>query len=313
MWKIRKFVRLADIIRPWFSSHAQLPTPICMDHGRLRVFFAGRNAIQCSSTGFVDLVVSRADIEVVGVSGDPVLRPGDLGTFDEHGVFPSCVVRHDGKYYMYYVAWNKGAEPPLFYATIGLATSEDGDVFTKHGLVPLLGRSEHDPCLITSPHVFVEGSRWLMTYVSGFKWDRGEDGRLRSYYDIKIATADGPLGWKRTGHSAIPLRDGERNVARPAVIRKSPTRLSMWFSYVNSVHGKYRIGYAESSDGVEWERDDESAGFSELPEFAADMMCYPALFQVGDRLFMVFNGDRYGADGFGVAEWDRPWPTAAVN
>jgi hypothetical protein len=36
-------------------------------------------------------------------------------------------------------------------------------------------------------------------------------------------------------------------------------------------------------------------------------MCYPAVFRVGEELFMVFNGNNFGAEGFGLARWSNSW------
>lgn len=284
-------------------SHAQLPTPMVLGEGLVRVFFASRDARQYSSIAFVDVQIGSEDVEVVSVSRLPVLSPGPIGYFDEHGVFPSCVVRDRGKWLMYFIGWNKGYEAPLFYASIGLAESDDGENFQRIGVAPMLARSTHDPCLVTSPHVIDLGNRWLMTYVSGIGWHRDAQGRLQSRYHIKLARGNSPREFVREGQVAIDLADGETNVARSSVISLRAGLLGMWFSYVHSSIGKYRLGYAESTDGIHWSRNDSNAGVSDTPDFASEMMCYPAVFEVSGSRYLLVNGNGFGAQGFGIAVW----------
>jgi hypothetical protein len=252
---------------------------------------------------YTDLSISADGnhMSVEKVAAEPVLSPGLCGHFDEHGVYPSCVVKHEGIFYLYFIGWNQGVEAPLFYASIGLATSIDGINFKRDLAAPLLARSEHDPCLVTSPHVYLDDKRWRMSYVSGVKWTRNSDGRLQSHYHIKLAEGAGPREWQRSGMVAIDFGPGETNIARSTVIVGERKPYKMWFSYVNSNVGKYRIGYAESTDGEIWLRKDEAAGLSLDDEHCREMICYPAVFNLAGRYFMVYNGDHYGESGFCVA------------
>lgn len=287
----------------WMESHAQLPTPMVLSDSKVRIFFASRSTNQRSHIAFVDLDICAEGkkVQVINISSEPIMAPGPIGHFDEHGVFPSCVVKHNDKTYLYYIGWNQGVEPPLFYASIGLAISEDGISFQRQSPVPLLSRGDHDPCLVTSPHVYLNEGRWKMAYVSGVKWSRNLEGGLQSHYHIKLAEGLSLEKWERSGIVAIDFGPGETNIARPAVLVGGEVPYRMWFSYVNSNVGKYRMGYAESVDGECWERRDDKAGISPDEKHCSEMVCYPALFKLAGRDFMVYNGDRYGEDGFCIA------------
>jgi predicted GH43/DUF377 family glycosyl hydrolase len=206
---------------------------------------------------------------------------------------------------MYYIGWNQGVERPLFYAAIGLATSEDGKTFQRAFNAPLLSRSEVDPCLVTSPHVYKDRDRWRMTYVSGVAWTRGDDGILKSLYNIKTAESDNLFDWKRSGNTAIDFGPGETNIARSAVVKFSNKDYRMWYSFVHAAIGSYRIGYAESDNGTSWERKDHLAGISIGDQFASKMICYPCIFTLGDNIYMLYNGDNFGKSGFGIARYVR--------
>ena len=303
MWKTIGFFSTPGTPE-WMSSHAQLPVSMLLSERDVRVFFAGRTPAQRSHISYVDLRLNAQGegFDVLHVADQPVLSPGPAGHFDEHGVYPGSIVQHNGLTYLYYIGWIQGIEPPVFYAAIGLAISEDGLNFRRHSPVPLLDRSPHDPCLVTSPHVFVDKGVFRMTYVSGLKWERRTDGGLQSYYHIKQARASNPFDWDRRGDIAIDLGPGETNVARSSVIRDHDGLYKMWFSYVHKGIGKYRIGYAQSRDAWLWERRDALAGIDIGAEHAKEMMAYPHVFAMGEDLFMLYNGDGYGKNGFGIAK-----------
>ena len=73
----------------------------------------------------------------------------------------------------------------------------------------------------------------------------------------------------------------------------------MWFAYKSQ---KYRIGYAESIDGIDWIRRDELAGIDVgNTGFDDDMIEYAAVVRYNDQHFMFYNGNNYGVDGIGLA------------
>lgn len=283
--------------RPWARSHASLPVALPLEGDVCRVFFASRDAQNRSSIGWVEADLATGT--VLREADAPVMEPGPLGHFDDHGVYPASVVEHEGALYLYYIGWNPGPTPPLFYSTIGLAVSEDGGLtFRRASRAPILARSEHDPCLVTSPFVMKDGGRWRMWYVSGFRWERAADG-LHSYYHLKYAESDDGVAWRRDGHVAIELKPGERNVARPCV-RLEDGVYRMWYSS-NWGEG-YRIGYAESGDGMDWTRRDDEAGIEpSAGEWDGEALAYPWVGMVNGVRRMLYNGNGFGRTGFGLA------------
>ncbi len=302
-WRKLGFVELPTNGPAWMHSHAQLPTPMVIGPRSVRVFYASRTAEQRSHIGFTELEFSSdPDQFSIGRIADvPVLSPGPLGCFDEHGVFPASVIEHNGQCFMYYVGWNQGAEAPMFYASIGLAVSTDGLQFERVSPAPIMSRSKHDPCLVTSPHVYRDGDRWRMTYVSGTAWWRTPSGRLQSTYHIKNAASHDGLEWERDGSIAIDIAADETNVARSAVLKVADGDYRMWYGRVPATTQRYRIGYAESVDGSAWVRKDALAGIDLDDGHASEMICYPSLFSLGGDTYMLYNGNGNGRAGFGVA------------
>lgn len=285
---------------PWMASHCQLPVADQVSGNVYRVYFATRNDRQVSRIGWAAVELGDT-VRLLDVSSSPVLEPGSIGTFDEHGVFPSCVVNLHDRKRMYYIGWNRGVRQPLFYAAIGLAESKDGGrSWSKYSKAPVMSRSEFDPCLVTSPHVMHYDGRYRMTYVSGIRWEE-EDGRLVSYYHIKYAESADGVGWHRDGHVAVDFSSPlETNVARSWVVAEDD-KLRMWFCYVRK-GSAYRIGYAESIDYLSWNRDDAAAGISVSSHgWDSEMIGYPNVVSHAGRKYMFYNGNSFGKEGFGVA------------
>lgn len=282
----------------WMQTHASLPVALRLEGNLYRVYFASRDSQNRSHIGFVEFDIG-APTNILRLSSAPVLAPGPLGCFDDHGTYAASIVSHEHDLLMYYIGWSPGARAPLFYSSIGLARSADGgENFSKMFAAPVMARSEFDPCLVTSPCVIIDEGRWRMWYVSGFKWEEAADG-LHSYYHIKYAESADGVRWERKGLVCIDLRPGERNIARPCVV-KDGDKYRMWYSY-NGGQG-YRIGYAESQDGYAWARLDGEAGIDVSPSgWDSDAMAYPNVFTHEGTTYMIYNGNGFGRDGFGLA------------
>jgi len=289
---------------PWMKSHAQLPLVVESPEGGglFNAYFASRDADGRSHVGMATIELGDRP-RVVSFLREPLLRPGPIGTFDADGVYPSSLVRVGGDDRLYYIGWLRGAQGSLFLSAIGLATAPAGSQrFVRHSSAPIVDRGPHDPCLVTSPFVYADGAGWRMVYVSGVAWTEAA-GELHSHYNLKGATSADGVSWTRTGQVAIDFKDAaETNIARPCVVR-TRSGWQMWFCAA-SPPAKYRMGYAESADGVTWRRCDELAGLepsADLSAFDSEMVAYPYVVRHRDTEFLFYNGNGFGRDGFAVA------------
>ena len=276
----------------WIGTHAALPI-VDADEGRL--YFSSRDANQRSRIGYAPM--SLDPVKVGRPNAVAALEPGRLGTFDDAGVTSSCLVRHQDVIYLYYTGWSLGVSVP-FYLHAGLAISEDGRTFRRVSEAPLLDRHPSDPFLSASPWVLIDGSIWRMWYVSGTGWERvGTDVRHR--YHIKYAESDDGIAWRRTGRVSIDYASPDEHAfGRPCVLNDNG-RYRMWYCHRGSA---YRIGYAESSDGLEWTRKDAESGLAPATGgWDSEMTAYPAVFRHRGRLHMLYNGNGYGRTGIGLA------------
>jgi hypothetical protein len=283
----------------WAVSHAALPVVDEIAGGH-RVYFSARDDRGRARIGYAE--TNLAAPGAWRVSERPSIDIGPLGTFSDSGVTSSSLVTHQGTKYQYYTGWALGASVP-FFLHVGLALSDDnGASFRPLSDAPLFERSDADPFLTASPWVLIDNGVWRMWYVSGLAWVMS-GGKPMHKYHIRYAESRDGIVWDRRGVVCIDFKsDDEYAIARPCVIKDGGT-YRMWYSYRGD---RYRIGYAESNDGVVWTRLDEAAGIGVTAgAWDGDMIEYPCIVDVGGRRLMLYNGNEYGRTGIGLAEMNR--------
>jgi predicted GH43/DUF377 family glycosyl hydrolase len=300
-WRKLGRVYCAGGEQPWAASHAYCPTPVLVDGGeRIRVLCAFLDSAKIGRCGWVDL--DRTDPRrVVGVSGKPALDIGAPGTFDEHGVTPlSLVTLDDGRMRLYYAGWQRGlgVRYTLF---VGAAESDDeGLSFTRVSRAPLLDRSDSELYVRSSAFVTRAQAGWRMWYAGGSEWV-GEADNARPRYALRHATSADGISWPDAGDLCLEPRPDELGFARPCVLQRG-SLLHMWYSRRGSAGG-YDLGYATSHDGLAWDREDDRCGLQrgEPGAWDADMVGLSSLLVTGTDMLLFYNGNGYGATGFGVA------------
>lgn len=299
-----KWIKKGLLIEPqqeltWFKSHAMLPTPYYLGGDLFRVFISGRDVKNRSQIGYVDIVVIGDELKVKNYGRKAVLSNGERGCFDDNGVTPSCIVTHKGEDYFYYIGWNSGTSTIRMSLVAGLAKgSAISSDFKRISRAPLLERTNIEPfTILTAPFVLKEDRLWRMWYVSCTKWE----SRDLPLYNIKYAESSDGVNWNRKGIVAIDFESkNETALARPCVI-KIDGSYRMFFSYKDPAIG-YRIGYAESSNGIDWRRISNKSGIDvSTSGWDSEMIEYGYVFQHKENYFMLYNGNNYGENGVGYA------------
>lgn len=306
-----KWIKKGMIFTPnnhfdWMCSHAQVPTVLVMND-RFRVYFATRNSTSLSYIACIDLDLDNPQ-KILKLYDKPVLTKGKLGSFDEDGVVPSCILDKGNEIWLYYNGWNKKVTTP-YHNAIGLAISQDGGLtFNRIGDGPIIDRTVHEPYMHVSPSVLIDENTYKMWYVSGTKW-LTINNKHEPLYVLRYATSTDGINWERTGISCIPQHHEQEAIATPSVILRNGL-YRMWYCYRDSVdfrdgQGSYRMGYAESHDGITWERKDEQAGISLSAEgWDSKMQCYPYVTQHNNSHYMFYSGNGFGQSGIGYATCD---------
>ena len=295
-----RWVRIGHVFRPesqrpWLHSHTSNPTALALGGTRVRVFFGSRDGANRSQIAFfdMDLADPRREVELCA---EPVLFPGARGTFDDSGVSMGSVLRVDGRILLYYLGWNLGVTVP-FRNSIGLAVADTPDgPFRKASAAPVLDRGEEDPFSVSYPWILRDAGGFRMWYGSHTSWGP-EFAEMR--HAIRHAVSPDGRTWVRRATPVLePTEPGESIVVRPCVLRDTD-RFRMWFSARGS---EYRLGYAESEDGLAWDRRGEDAGLEPSGTgWDAHAIAYANVFDAGGRRWMLYNGNGFGRTGIGLA------------
>jgi hypothetical protein len=301
-WRKLGRIFVADRHSEWMHSHGVLPIARPLGDYRYRIYFNPRDRLGRSNVSWLDIDI-RDPTRVLRLSDRPLLAPGALGCFDDHGAMGCWTVERDGTEHCYYQGWNLGVTVS-FYVAIGLATRPAADVdrpFERISLGPILDRCAAEPIFAGCPAVLVENSRWRMWYQSGRAWSQHADGP-RPSYDVHYAEGSDAVHWDLTGAEALTFaHPGEVAITRFCPIQETDGRYRAWYSY-RGTEWDYRIGCAASTDGFRWYRQDEAAGIACDPDsWEKTMICYPYVFDTDMGRMMLYNGGRYGDAGFGIA------------
>ncbi len=284
---------------PWAHSYASLPCALS-DGERLAVYYSPRDALGRAhvALAFADKHEPTGELVLIEDEGAPVLSPGPLGAFDDSGTTNSCVAQFENDTYLYYSGWTLGVSVP-FYFYVGLAVRPCGEsLFQRVSAAPILERNAIDPYLTASPWVLRDSGSWRMWYVSCVDWKLVQ-GQPRHRYHIRYAESSDGVTWRRNGRVSIDFADeSEYAISRPCVVRDGDC-YRMWFAARGE---SYRIGYAESADGLSWTRDDSAVGLEPSAEgWDSEMIAYPAIADHRGNRYLLYNGNGYGRTGAGYA------------
>jgi hypothetical protein len=279
------------------ASHAALPSPLHLRDDIFRFYFSARDGERRSHVYWADIEIGETP-RCLGEAERPVLSPGEDGTFDDSGVSLGCVLRTGRDIRLYYMGWNLGVRSPWRNA-IGLAMADDVDgPFTRFSPGPIMDRSPQDPYTLSYPCVLHEGNAWRMWYGSNLS---AAVGNADMSHTVKFAASSDGVRWDRDGKPVINFDSARENaIARPSLILTESFYLMAY-----ACRGEqYRIEVSASRDGLYWTRR-EGCGLGALGNgWDSQMTCYPSLFTHHGRLWMAYNGNGYGATGFGLAIWD---------
>ena len=279
----------------------------------VRIYFSTRevdssNGKFLSHISFVDM--DKNFESILNVSKNQVIPLGNLGTFDEHGIFPINVLRDGNRILAYTCGWSRRTSVSV-ETSIGFAISNDnGLTFQKLGDGPILTASPNEPFLVGDGFVLIEDNTYHMWYIFGTKWIDNEEEESARVYKIGYASSLDGVNWTKTeGKQIIPNKLNENECqALPTVIFAN-NKYHMFFCYREAIGFRkdknkgYKIGYAFSSDLKNWQRDDTllNLDFSE-GEWDSDMQCYPHVFKCDEKIYLLYNGNQFGKFGFGLAE-----------
>lgn len=281
----------------WIFSHASLPVAHHIGKAHFRIFFSSRDRFNHSHIGYIEFNLKQ--FRVNRISETSILSPGSTGSFDQNGLSMGCITQINGVPYLYYVGWGEPVNG-RFNNTLGLARWDRNlDCFVKYSNNPVLGLDTDDQLNLSYLSIIKINNKWTMYYGSHKSWGDKESDRI---HGLKTAESVDGIHWSKISEVAIDfIHENEFAIARPSVVYHNGL-FKMWFCYKGEY---YRIGYAESADGVSWIRKDNDSSIEhKKTQWANKEVCYPNIFQFENRLYMLYNGNSYGKTGFGLAIWE---------
>jgi predicted GH43/DUF377 family glycosyl hydrolase len=298
-WKKQGLIFAPDGSKPWMKTHGFPPTPLRMGEDRLRLYVAFCDAQMVGRIGYVDVDAAQPS-KVLAVSDKPILDIGTPGAFDENGLLPTCVLKVGEEVRMYYVGYQLGHKVRYFQFE-GLATSKDGgESFHRYSKTPVLERSDQELLNRTSAFVMQDEGVYKMWYVGGSQWTDVQ-GKSLPVYNIRYIVSKDGLSWGSEGEVCIDFSsEDEHAFGRPWVLKENGS-FKMFYSVRTRSKG-YRLGYAESTNGIRWTRKDDEVGITVSKSgWDSEMIAYASIVKHGGRTFMFYNGNKLGASGFGYA------------
>jgi predicted GH43/DUF377 family glycosyl hydrolase len=314
-----KWKKLGNVFNPanintpdWMNEFAQAPH-VVHHQTFIRVYFSCRpkadeNGQYVSYSAFVDF--DKNDLsKIIKISQKPILKLGELGTFDEFGTYPVSVIKKENEYLAYYAGWTRCESVP-FNTSIGFAKSnDDGETFEKIGHGPILPYTLNEPFILSGPKIRFFNNKYFLFYIAGTEWILDE-GKPEPIYKIKMAISHDGLNWVKNNFELIQSKIENEAQASPDVFYKDGM-YHMFFCYRGgkNYRGKangYRIGYASSSDLINWERNDEIVGIDVSDEgWDSEMISYPHVFELNEDIYMYYLGNSVGKNGFGLAVLEK--------
>ncbi len=253
--------------------------------------------------------VAVAQTEWVDDPVDPVIGSPDPGAWDQDR-YPLAVINVDGMYHLYFNGQDEGASFPHGY-DIGHATSSDGVTWVMDPANPVLTRGaegEWDDDALWGVGVIYDESGFRMWY-SGIEAD--------SVARVGYATsADGSAWTKYAGNPIMdvgPPGSFDDLGVLPSTVMVRDGLYQMWYMSSRQVGGPddwdYRIGYAESDDGLSW------TGRPEPVLDTGSLLVAPSVFFDGSQYHMWYEnvgGGRSEID-YAVSPDGVNWTTYWTN
>jgi predicted GH43/DUF377 family glycosyl hydrolase len=306
-WKKHGLIYNVNGKYEWNKTHAQVPVVDIMDEKTWRIFYSTRDAQNKSRISFIEVEAGNPS-KILFESNQPVLDSGKLGSFDDCGVMPAWIINNQNQKWLYYIGWTTRGTIP-YHNSIGLAASDDGGKsFKKFAEGPIFGLTYKEPYFSGTICVIKEDMLWRSWYLNCVKWEM-INGKAEPFYHIKYAESADGINWRREAKIAIDFKNESEGGIASASVLKENGQYKMWFccrgadGYRTNMNTSYRIGYAESKDGIEWKRKDDEAGIDVSENgWDSQMICYPNVISFEEKKYMFYNGNGFGQSGFGFAK-----------
>jgi hypothetical protein len=289
---------------PWYRKNTMVPLPYSLNANTLRIFVTMCDADNVGRIGYIDVDPDNPK-KILGYSKHPVVDIGDTGCFDDNGVVTASLLKDENDLYLYYSGYQSCVKVPYLIFT-GVAVSKDnGQTFSKISQrVPMLDRIDGECGTRCVPFVIKEDDKYRMWYTadSGLGWIKGPKKKL-PLYDLKHLMSPSPTIWPREkGTLSVGFKNKDEHGIAKCTLWKENGSYKIIYS-IRSISEGYRLGYAESKDGVTFIRQDSQIGIDVSESgWDSEMIAFAERIQVNGHTYLFYCGNGYGIAGIGYAE-----------
>jgi predicted GH43/DUF377 family glycosyl hydrolase len=190
------------------------PVPLTYE-GKYWMTYYGNNDVGLEAgVGHIGMAFSDDLLTWHKYEGNPILKCSNGDDWEKGSLYKGCLLRHNGKFYLFYNAKNK--QFPPWKEQIGLATSEDLSTWERHPGNPILPNSPDgwDSIYTADPQVVSFDGLWVMFYY-GYGGYIAQNG---------LALSEDLITWKKHREPLLrtssPVRFDDQCAHKPFVIRK---------------------------------------------------------------------------------------------
>ncbi len=289
----------------------QAPTVLKLNNEKIRLLFGGRDQNNKSQLMGIDLDPQH-EMKIIKFIENPLIELGGNGEFDCDGIMPSTIVQNESDTLLFYTAIKLNGLPQ-YDTSIGSATlQQDNTHFVRKLKGPTLSKGPFDPFGVMTPCILKHQNEYLLWYSSTTHWRHAQKPHPDHSYNIRFARSKDLTHWEFSPEPAINFKnDKETGLIKPWVQQAHPGLYEMWYSFRGPYDldkpelRKYKIGYATSTNKLEWSRKDDEHTWLNPPQkhdWDHDMQCYQTVVTINDKQYMFYCGNGYGQGGIGYAE-----------
>jgi len=277
---------------PYLLTHASNPLGVHLKDDIFRIFYNGRNKDNKSSVSYVDIDILTQNI--INDPKTPILTYGPDNSFYSHGISIGNMWEQNGESFIGFMGWQiKGNNH--WRGDIG-KFEINNNIANKPTL--LLESNENDPISLSYPFIIKENKTYKMWYGSTIDWS-SENGEM--IHVLKYSTSLNGEIWDYKGIS-LPYELGKIQAFSRPTLLKINNKWYMWYSYRSGDGTLYRIGHAESENGEKFKLNVNPNLDVSKNGWDSEMVCYPFVFEHKNKIYMLYNGNNHGIDGFGLAK-----------
>jgi predicted GH43/DUF377 family glycosyl hydrolase len=246
---------------------------VIFENNIFKMYYSGHEGAGSSHVGYAE---SFDGINWNSPFQDPILSPGEPGLWDSHSTVAGSIIIEDGVYKLYYIGWSDN----WGNWDIGLATSTDGLNWNKYAEPVLYGTSGWE-FQVASASVVKYDNTYYLFYT----------GRNLPHLSIGLATSSDGINWTR--YSDNPILTYTEPWEENGVYHPSVTLDNEEFKMIFMNSSGMGFGFAYSSDGVNWTKDNVNPFFTTentTNGWADYKIAYPYLIKTENNTRIYYTG-----------------------